>query len=150
MEKMALTRRGMPGEQVLLDSDAFVGWLVAHDAHHARMLQVLDVMRHKRIQPLTTNLVVAETATMLSYRMSHTHAVQFLKLAASVRTVLINQELHERTLEIFAHQTRNKTSFVDLANVAVMQTLHIPWIVSFDKTYADDFGLTTFPSTLEM
>ncbi len=140
----------MPGEQVLLDSDAFVGWLVAHDAHHTRMLQVLDAMRQDRIQPLTTNLVVAETATMLSYRMSHTHAVRFLKLAASVRTVLINQELHERTLEIFARQTRNKTSFVDLANVAVMQALNIPWIVSFDKTYAHDFGLTTYPATLEI
>jgi predicted nucleic acid-binding protein len=139
----------MQGEQVLLDSDAFIGWLTVHDAHHERMVRILEVMKAQRIQPLTTNLVVAETATMLSNRVNQAQAVQFLQLAASVQTVMINEDFHHQTLELFARQTRNKTSFVDLANVVVARTLDIPWILSFDKTYPRDFDLSLYPSSQE-
>ena len=150
METTDLTGWAMSGERVLLDSDAFVGWLTVHDTHHERMVRLFETIKTRRVQLLTTNLVVSETATMLSYRQGQTQALQFISLAVSVQTVMINDQLYQHTLDLFAKQERNKTSFVDMANVVTVRELDISWILSFDETYPRDFALTTYQSIVQL
>jgi hypothetical protein len=54
--------------QVLIDSDAFVGWMMALDAHHKQARQIFRRLKERQSRLVTTSFVVAETVTVLSHR----------------------------------------------------------------------------------
>lgn len=131
----------MADEPILLDSDALIGWISATDAHHARAVDLMEALRQRQMQPVVTNLVVGETATLFSLRQGQAVARDFLRLAASLHTVVITETLHQETLALFAKQDRKRTSYVDMANVVVMRHHQIPYIFAFDTVYPRDFDL---------
>jgi len=131
----------MAHELVLLDSDALVGWLTTTDLHHLRAVERFEFLKQQRMQPVVTNLVIAETATLLSYRQGPDAARQFVAFARSLKTIFITEQLHADTVLLFSQQTRSKTSFVDMANVVALRTFDIPLIFAFDNVYARDFNL---------
>ena len=131
--------------QVLVDSDAFIGWLVAADAHHQIAAAIFQTLQDRQILLTASNLVIAETATVLSYRHGQSLATKFL---ATIRDshfpiIHIDEALHQAALEIFRQQPHRGTSVTDCANVAVMHRFNIPAIFSFDQFYAKQFGLAT-------
>src|SRR5262245_8581582 len=62
----------------LIDSDAFIGWIVPTDAHHLTMKAIFERFAQNNMIPATTNLVVAETATWLSRFATHELGCRFL------------------------------------------------------------------------
>lgn len=131
----------MTNEQVLVDSDALVGWFVKTDAHHQRARAIFGYLKQRRLTPVVTNLVIAETATLFSRRQGQAQASRFLDFSQKLETVYITPELHHKTVQLMQAQTRPKTSFVDMANVVVMREVRIAHIFSFDRVYGKDFGL---------
>lgn len=131
----------MADEPILLDSDALIGWISATDAHHARAVDLMEALRKRRMQPVVTSLVVGETATLFSLRQGQATARDFLNVAATLRTIVITETLHQETLGLFAKQDLKRTSYVDMANVVVMQHHQIPYIFAFDTVYTRDFDL---------
>lgn len=133
------------GFQVLVDSDAFVGRMYAEDAHHDRARQVFDDLHQERKPLVTTNLVVNEVATVLSFRRGQDLAIAFFRLVeeAKLPVIHITEELQQEAVEIFKEQHGRGTSVTDCANVAVIRRFNIPTIFSFDKVYSRDFGLQT-------
>jgi predicted nucleic acid-binding protein len=128
-------------DRVLVDSDAFVGWIVTTDAHHQRVTAAFDRLKGAQVQPITTNLVIAETASLLSRRHSQPQAKGFLEFSQHIETIYITQQLHQYTTALFLDQDRKNVSFVDLANVVIARAYGIGEILSFDKTYPKDFNL---------
>lgn len=129
---------------VLVDSDAFVGWIVADDAHHEVASQIFDRMIKENKNIVTTSATIAETVTVLSYLVGQEPARQFLNGFLKEQRfpyIFIDEKLHQDALHIFSQQKRRGTSFNDCANVAVMQHFAIPYILSFDKVYQKDFEL---------
>lgn len=131
----------MSHERVLLDSDALIGWITATDDHHARAVALFEIIKQRRMQPVVTNLVIAETASLLSVRQSQAVAQRFMTFVQSLQTIIIDEHLHRETVRLFLTQTRNKTSFTDMANVVVVSTYEIPLVFAFDKVYSRDFNL---------
>lgn len=129
--------------QTLVDSDAFVGRFYPDDAHHARALDVFARLERERRAIVTTNLVVAEVATVLSHRSGQPLAVRFLDLLerSQLPVIHLDEALQKQALNTFRAQTARGTSVTDCANVAVMQHFNIPEIFSFDRIYAKDFQL---------
>ncbi len=127
--------------QVLVDSDAFVGWIWPNDEHHNRVAQIFASLRGKRFRLVTTSMVVAEVATVLSHRDSQATARAFLDQAAPYPVIHITEELQQAAVDIFRKQEQRGTSITDCANVAVMRKFNIPRIFSFDKIYFKSFGL---------
>lgn len=144
MERVAAGKVGMSSFDVLVDSDAFVGWSLTADAHHAHSLQLFEDLfaQHKKL--VTTSSVVAETATVLSHYSGQDAARRFLKSIAAdtaFPVIFIDEKLHNASLDLFSQQKKKGTSFTDCANVVVMQQFEVAAILSFDKVYSRDFGV---------
>ena len=130
-----------PRYQVLIDSDAFVGWLYAKDSHHAEASRIFTRLEDQRWVPVVTSLVVAEAATVLSHREGQPLARTFLDLAKRYPVIHITRQLQQHALDLFQAQKARGTSVTDCANVVVMRQYQIPTIFSFDKVYPKAFGL---------
>lgn len=122
---------------VLIDSDAFVGMFFRQDAHHQLAKEIYERFRIQDSRLVTTNFVIAETATVLSRYDGQPLARSFLSFARSgnLPIIFITSALQEATEQIFVASENKNTSMVDCSNVAVMQEFRIPAIFSFDKFY---------------
>lgn len=130
--------------EVLVDSDAFIGWIYPNDAHAQRAGEIFETLKKQGVSLVTTSLVVSETATVLSYKVGQALAKFFLDEVikqGSFPIIHITEDLQERAIEIFSSQTQKGTSVVDCANVAVVRRFNIPAIFSFDQVYPKKFGL---------
>lgn len=128
---------------VLIDSDAFVGWVFAEDAHHQQVKEIFQRIIDNRMKLVTTNYVVSETATVLSKLDGQDLARSFLKQVIHITTIHISESLQQESLHIFKGLNKKRSSVVDCSNVAVMQQFSIPKIFSFDKVYERMFRLET-------
>lgn len=130
--------------QILIDSDAFVGLLMQTDPHHSKATEIFAQIKAQQPHLITTSAVVAETATVLSYRDGQKLAKTFLKEfieAGHFPVIHINEALHRSGIELFKSQSKKGTSVTDCTNVAVCQQLEISYIFSFDQVYPKKFGL---------
>lgn len=128
--------------QVLIDSDAFVGWLYEKDGHHAEASRIFAQLEDQQLVPVVTSLVVAEAATVLSHREGQSLAQTFLDLVRRSPVIHITKPLQQQALDLFQAQRARGTSVTDCANVVVMRQYQIPTIFSFDQVYPKAFGLT--------
>src|SRR5438552_3691219 len=128
-------KKSNSGDTVLVDSDAFVGLFYTADAHHQRASAILEGIKRKQSYLVTTSLVIAETATVLSHREGQDTARAFLDWSETLPVIHISEELQKEALSLFKQQHNKGNSVVDCANVAVMKRFGIPTIFSFDKVY---------------
>lgn len=130
--------------QVLIDSDAFVGLMLARDAHHARASAIFARLQAGNVAAVTTSFVVAETATVLSHASGQALARTFLDEVIDkpgFPVIFIDQALHAHAIAIFRALEQRATSLTDCANVAVIRQFEIPTIFSFDKVYPKLFDI---------
>ncbi len=122
---------------ILIDSDAFVGLFIEHDAHHSNMQTLMQGFAQKRRKLVTTSFVVAETATVISRIKGQKVARQFLVYVRSgvIPIIFIDESLQRASEQVFISEENKNTSMVDCSNVAVMEQFHIPQILSFDQFY---------------
>jgi predicted nucleic acid-binding protein len=128
---------------ILVDSDAFVGFFLPDDAHFTAASNLFNQCFKQNIPLTTTNYIVAETATVLSRRSSQQEARRFLAFihSGSIPLIYVDYHLHLESVEIFIQQENKNTSLFDCSNVAVMRHFAIPQIFSFDKVYEKKFDL---------
>ena len=129
--------------KILLDSDALFALYVAKDAHHLNAKRIFKSLLHAHAELWTTNLVVQETATVVSFRLGQKQAKEFLTRLRriNIRETFVSPKLSAKAWEIFRKQEKKGTSFVDCANVAVTKEMRIKDIFSFDKIY-NRMGMT--------
>ena len=122
----------------LIDSDTFVGIILPSDALHTRIHAIYQRIKSEQKSLVTTNWVIAETATVLSNRDSQQTAIEFIRhiQQADITILTITPEIEEATYHLFCDRTTKRTSMVDCSNVATAKHHDIPNILSFDKFYA--------------
>jgi predicted nucleic acid-binding protein len=131
-------------QQILVDSDAFIGQAYPDDAHHQRCKRLFDQLLAEGKRLVTTSSVVAETATVLSHKLGQADARKFLDeviAAGGFPVVFVDEGLHREALELFKSVDKKGMSVVDCANVAVARRLGIGVVFSFDQVYEAKFGL---------
>ena len=123
---------------VLVDSDGFIAWLIKPDAHHQRVLSLLNHFDKHAIHMTTTSYVVAETATLLSRRYSQAQARNFVQFIHKTQLPVLEimGDLRRQAERLFEEQTIEKVSLIDCANVIAIQHFAIPAILSFDRFYS--------------
>lgn len=126
-------------EKVLFDSDFLFGSFNPADPHYQQALTMFAELIKLKPSIYIVNLVLYETATLISHRLDHKQAIKFFKdiLTTDFTCIFIDEELSKKATQIFLKQSKKDTSFVDCANVAVMEKLKINKIFSFDKFYKD-------------
>ncbi len=124
-------------DRLLVDSDIFFSLLVKTDANHRRATLLNKQLISKGQKFFTVNLVVFETATVLSHKISQQAACLFLENMTSgkMEVLRIDEVLEKEALKIFTHQNKKNTSFVDCANMVIMKRYKLPKIFSFDRIY---------------
>ncbi len=124
---------------ILLDSDSIVAQLKHGDQNYAKALSTVEKIRELKLKKYILNLVIYETATVLSYKISQDVAQQFLSNidSAGVEIIHFEQRLEKLTNDLFITQKKKGTSYVDCANIVTMQQYKIDSIFSFDSFYGD-------------
>lgn len=127
----------------LVDSDAFIGFIVEQDVHFSRARHAFHTFASSNRVLVTTNLIVTETASMLSRRVRYELACRFIRYIrdSAMPIIYTDKAIHETAHDLFLKQNKENTSMVDCSNVAVAHYYNIPAILGFDGFY-EKFGLT--------
>lgn len=130
-----------PQFDALVDSDAFIGFIVEQDVHFSRARHAFHAFASSSRVLVTTNLIITETASMLSRRVRYELACRFIRYirASAIPIIYTDKTIHETAHDLFLNQNRENTSMVDCTNV-VAQYYNIPSILGFDGFY-EKFGL---------
>lgn len=125
--------------KIFVDSDAFVALTVKTDAHHKKVIALLQDLQERQVVFLTSNYVFSESITVISMRASHAIAVAYIdhlqSLESPFRIKQIDTTVEEEAIKIFKEQTSKNTSFIDCTNMALMKLSAFDAIFSFDEVY---------------
>lgn len=121
--------------KILVDADALVALAKVDDTNHQKAVRIASLL--KKASFYITPFTIPEAATVLSYRVSHKAAKEFLKEARQRRLIelKLTPQVTQKTDEIFLKQRRKRTSWIDCLNVAMIKIQDLQGIFSFDKFY---------------
>ncbi|HLC93968.1 MAG TPA: hypothetical protein VJH96_00155 [Patescibacteria group bacterium] len=121
----------------MIDTDAIFGFYIKTDSHHNASQLIHTKLHQENADLFITNLVLYETATVLSHKTTQQQAVAVMKtlLNTNYTLIFIDELLTEKTFDVFFSQTKKGTSFVDCANMIVAQEFKLDKIFSFDEFY---------------
>jgi predicted nucleic acid-binding protein len=129
----------MASRELFVDTSAWVPLLRRHDADHRPVSDALKRRVAMGDRVVTTNLVIAETYTLLLYRGHRTAALQFLEVVRQPPNVAVydTAELGESAavdwLEPFGDQA---FSYTDAVSFAVMRERKIRRALTLDHHFA--------------
>lgn len=121
----------------LIDSDFLVGLFREDDVHHKKTLVALEKEIEDRSGLYVVNLVLFETATVLAHRVSMDAVRLFYEKLPKLNLKIISfdEKLENMSWGVLLKQTKKGCSFVDCANLAVIDGYNLDGILSFDKFY---------------
>ncbi len=124
---------------IFVDTSAFFPLYNSTDAHHKTAMRIAGQLKEEGRDQVTSNIVVGETLTLLSMRVSKSTAVQFGKLIiqSGLHIFIIDQDLHASAWEIFQSLKNKDVSFFDCTSFAIMKSMGIQTAFSFDKDFKD-------------
>lgn len=139
----------MAANNILLDSDSFIALAKPTDTNHAQAVKIHKKLLTQPTNYFVSNLVFAETTTVISQRVGHTQAQQHIKnikkqvSLGKLNYIYVDQKIEDLAIKIFKKQTSKNTSFVDCTNIAIYQKYKLDAIFSFDKHYKKN-GVNTW------
>jgi len=125
--------------RVLVDTSAVYALLDRSDANHAAAQAELQTLKRRRVEPLLTNLVVAESHALLLARLDAAIARRWLiSIAWPIERVTPEDEA--RATAIVARYTDKTFTYTDAASFAVMERLGLRAAFAFDSHFRQ-YGL---------
>lgn len=123
--------------KVVIDSDALFALYVASDSHHSEAKDIFRKLYKTENEIIASNLVLQETATIISYRLGQKTAISFLSNfeRSGIKQFFVGEKLTAKSWKIFCEQGKRGTSFIDCTNVIVYRETKAELIMSFDKFY---------------
>lgn len=127
--------------KLLVDSDFLVALYKPDDSNNKKSKKIFKKI--ERFELYAINIVFQESTTVISKRMGMTHARKFFdSINRLINTKIdVDSYLEEESWKIFLKQTKKGTSFVDCANLAVIQRYKLDGILSFDDFYPDELKI---------
>lgn len=121
----------------LADSDFLVGLFSENDAHNSKSVDLMQKMVKRGNKLFVLNLVVQESATVLSHRVNMDAVRLFYEKLPrlNLNVVSVDDKAEVASWSLFLKQTKKGCSFVDCANLSIFYTHKFDGIVSFDRFY---------------
>lgn len=123
--------------KVLLDSDALIALYSPLDALSGKAKAIYERLLEEKAQCFITNLVLQETATVISNKFGQDQSLEFLDRVEKIdiEQIFVNEKLTIKAWQIFKSEKKKGTSFIDCANVVVYHEMGAEEMMSFDKFY---------------
>lgn len=122
--------------EVFVDSSAYVAVKNIDDPHHKASVDILAKLTSAHTPLVTSNYVLAESITVISQKVSHQAAVDFReKNILETRIVRVSDELEDQAFEFFRTLTSKNVSFIDCTSFALMRSLGLTTVFSFDEHF---------------
>lgn len=125
------------GRKIVLDSNVLVALYKLDDSTHKKAKEITRRLHDQGDIFMILNLVAQETATVISMKVGQKEAKDFyLKRDRVVdQEIVLDDSLEKLAWNIFLKQNKKGTSFIDCANLAVLERYKLDGILSFDKFY---------------
>ena len=123
---------------VFVDTGAWVALRYGRDQHHSRARVLLRKLTADEIGLVTTEWVLAESATLLKARGAVDHAValgEALQAGRLGHLVESTGERRRRAWELFVRYRERRVGWVDCASFAVMEELGLREFFGFDEDF---------------
>lgn len=130
--------RAVDPSLVFVDSGAWIALFSARDQHHAEADRLFRRAFSKRIQLVTTSLVLAEVHRLLLYRAGSRAADFALKqidTSSLVRIEFAGPEHHQGALKWLDKLSGQTLTYTDAVSFAIMQDLRCSVAMSFDHDF---------------
>jgi predicted nucleic acid-binding protein len=137
--KLGAEGGGSAVEAVFVDTGAFVARYLPDDQHHAEAVIVWDELRRRGGRWFTSNLVLAETFTLLGRRSDHRFAAQRAHTVyRSARAVVLRPDESDEVaaLDLFQRFADQGVSYVDCVSFALMKAHRLRRAFTFDHHFA--------------
>jgi predicted nucleic acid-binding protein len=128
----------MAGARLFVDTGAWLAVIDPKDQYHRPAQAFYREAIRDAARFVTTNLVIAETYTLVRRRMGHEQAIRFLELTGdSHRLVKIwsSAELEAEAESMLRTYDDQRISYVDAVSFAVMRDLGISEAFAFDRHF---------------
>jgi predicted nucleic acid-binding protein len=123
--------------RALVDANVLVAAYRPGDALYDKAVSLIQKLKKTGWRFVMTNLLMQETATVLSMRVGMELAKKFHKDYVDIidEEVFVDKDTEKKGWEIFLSQKKKGTSFVDCANMATIEKYKLDGIVTFDEFY---------------
>lgn len=125
--------------RVFVDTSAWVALQVPNDPHHEAALEALPRLLSKTRALVTSNLVIAETYTLLRGAAGHPVARRFLDRTAPGRDLevrFVERDVEARAYELLDQYAEHTFSYVDATSFALMRSRRLRHAFAFDQHFA--------------
>lgn len=125
-------------KDILVDADALVALAKIDDSNHKKATKISNSLQKAGINYFLSPFTVAECSTVLSYKVSHKVAKEFLKEMKKIDLPILELEGGNDLVDLwFIKQTKKGTSYFDCYNLALLDRFRkqIVGIFSFDSIY---------------
>lgn len=125
--------------RILVDTSAVFALIDRDDANHAAARHTLNDLRKRRVEPLLTNFIVAESHALLRSRLAAGIARQWLgRNAWPIERVTEDDESRARA--IIAKYADKTFTYTDATSFAVMERVGLKTAFAFDPHFRQ-YGL---------
>jgi hypothetical protein len=124
--------------RAFIDSGGWIALFSARDAHHAEANRLFREAATKRMELLTTNLVLAEVHRFLLFRAGTEPALRSIeKVEASklLRIIFPDAAYHRSALRWLARFSDQEVSYTDAVSFSVMERMRCRAVVTFDRDF---------------
>lgn len=126
-------------KMIFVDSNAFIAVRVTNHPLHGKALSISQHLIQEREELTTSNIVISEVFTILAMKFDKKLALQFgeeiHKKALSI--IYIDNFYHQKAWQIFQKVKDKDVSFFDCTSFAVMESLGIKKVFSFDVDFSE-------------
>jgi predicted nucleic acid-binding protein len=133
-----MMRRPSRPNRLLVDTSAYFAMADRHDPNHSAASELNGRIVVGRLQPFTTNFVVAETHALLLNRLERYTARRMLHAIDRGATIIVRVSTRDerRARQIIDQYADKNFSLTDATSFAVMERLRIGTAFTFDHNFA--------------
>jgi predicted nucleic acid-binding protein len=120
-----------------LDTGAFLALADEDDDYHSVAKSVHAQLLGAHAQLLTSNFVLAETYTLIRFKVGHNAAVEFMKRFdhTGIRVLRVTEAIEHTAKAIFTRYDDKEFSFVDCTSFALIDHHQLDHAFAFDSHF---------------
>lgn len=131
--------------KLFIDTSALAGLYQREDSYHAQAVEFMSQARGSALH--TSNLIFAETATLLAARHGQDASIRFCEDFLASRRLVVHyadEALERAALAVLKRFRDKRLSFADAATIALVKSEGLDGVFGFDEDF-ERCGLALYP-----